>query len=365
MRRETAPEMVLLAKLLYETREISFSQLTGQFDIQKTLIGGFSNKQGWTPFPNVVEQLAKQVETEAMEAVKKHRPGRPVNGQKPFELPKRSPGRPRIYPRDRNARPTTEEQILIKQARELWEAGKGNKAQVAALLGIPVTRLYHASKVQNWVDPRLAKMKAEYPESFATSGFIIPPPSPDTAKAQLQITLSAIRGMMSRRQIYQLDDFEELIAKYGHLIEVYLDPHRFVDERGLSADEIVRRVAEVQGTALRLLTPTKQDSLSGSLKTYTDALMRSIELKRAIAGLNKLVPPPDGEVDEEQGGDRHILDMQTLSTEELRVVQRGMELLERHQRAARSLPRPPAPDGIDDLLGPEPQVVQDPDIAPR
>jgi hypothetical protein len=324
----------------------------------------FAGRYGWKRFANVVAQIVEQVETEIMvEAAIKRKAGRPVNGKKPFKHQGRNggPGRPRSYQRDRNAEPQTEQQMLMRQARDLYEAGKGTKASIAKLLGLNRDRVYHAARVENWLEPRVAKARAEFGGPPVTNYLaIIPPPSPDTAKAQMQITLSAIRAMMSVQQIEQLDGFEALVAKFGHLLEVYLDPHRFV-AKGLEGDDLAMQVAKVQMTALQLLAPTKQDGLAIALKTYTDALMRSIELKRAIAGLNKLTAPT-GDLGERSESERRFFDVDSLSTDELRIVQHGMELLERHQRAARELPIPPSPAPIDDLLGPEAVVVQEPEV---
>jgi hypothetical protein len=357
-----SPELIVRARALYETRDIPFHKLGAQLGVDYPQLHQLATVQGWQKFADVVARLCEQVETEIMSVTLKVGAGRPVNGKKPFVKPRKAPGRPRVYQRERNEDPQTEKQALMRQARELYEAGKGTKTSIAKLLGINPEQVFHAAKVGGWVDPRLAKARAEQgPAVPANSYVVIPPPSLDAAKAQMEIAISGIRGRMTGAQIRQLDGFESLVSKFGHLLEVYLDPHSFVD-KNLPPDEYATQVVQVQKTALQLIAPTKMDSLQGGLKIFGDALMRSIELKRAIVGLNKIPALADGTAENDATA-KQLFDVDALSTDELRVVQRGMELLDNHQRRGREVPMPPRPASIDDLMGPDAQVVKEPEVT--
>jgi hypothetical protein len=355
-------ELVARARVVYETRDIPFHRLGTQFGVDYPQLCRLANIQGWQKFSDVVARICEQVETEAMSEALKIGAGRPVNGKKPFVKPRKPPGRPRVYQRERNEDPQTEKQALMRQARELYEGGKGTKTSIAKLLGINPEQVFHAAKVGGWVDPRLAKARADQgPAVPANSMVIIPPPSPDTAKAVMEIGISGIRGTMTGQQIRQLDGFENLVEKFGHLLQVYLDPHAYVD-KSLPPDEYATQVVQVQKTALQLIAPTKMDSFQGGLKVFADALMRSIELKRAIVGLNKIPALADGTAESDATA-KQLFDVDALSTDELRVVQRGMELLDNHQRRGREVPMPPRPASIDDLMGPEAEVVKEPEVT--
>jgi hypothetical protein len=71
----------------------------------------------------------------------------------------------------------------------------------------------------------------------------------------------------------------------SHLIEVYLEPRRFVDINGLAEDEAAERIVATQKVALRMLLPTERDTLAGAIKVLTEAITRNITLKRSVAGL--------------------------------------------------------------------------------
>jgi hypothetical protein len=291
-------------------------------------------------------------------------------------------GRPRKYLRNRNTIPTTPEQLLFRTARELYEIGALSCGEVARKLGIPRHRIYSAAKAEKWVAPKASGNGRNPP---------IPSPTPAPAsdllrfptasqkpvrklpevevaeptkeqKDLLQLALQVIRAAMTVEQVRQLERHEEVLSRYTNLLEIYLDPRRFA-EPDLEPEELEQRLTSLQSTAQRMLMPTQHDSLAGAIDTLTRALAKSIELKRSITGMSKLTGKPivgvSVEVSENQGP--KLVDLDALSTDELRIVQRGMELLERNHGDKREVPVPPPPASIDDLLGPEPQAVQDPD----
>jgi hypothetical protein len=190
-------------------------------------------------------------------------------------------------------------------------------------------------------------------------------------KARLRAGLAAIREIMSLEQLEQLERHERLLRRYGHLIEVYLEPQEFIDLAGLSDEETAERIVATQNQALRTLLPTTRDTLAGAINTLTNALHQIVILKRKIVGLDWAkagtgnVPMSDPLAAE--GGKPPLVNTASMTTEELRTVQHAMELLERHQHAKRDAPMPPPPDSIDDLrdLPPEPDEPEDPEIPPR
>jgi hypothetical protein len=172
-------------------------------------------------------------------------------------------------------------------------------------------------------------------------------------KATLRVALAAIRAKMTLEQVEQLDRHEAILHGFTHFFEVYLAPERFVDVAGLVDDEQADPIEKMRLSALRVLLPTERDTLHGALRTLTHSLQQTVTLKRRIVGLGDLKTKsnaggfPDPWTDEDRAPP--LVDLSTMSTEDLRTVQRGMELLERHQHVVREPPIPPRPDPIDDL----------------
>lgn len=180
-------------------------------------------------------------------------------------------------------------------------------------------------------------------------------------KARLRVTLTAIKSFMTLEQVEQLDHHEALLRRYRHLMEVYLEPMRFVDVEGLNDDEKAEKIVATQRLAMHMLLPTERDTLAGAVKVLTDALRSSIVLKRAVVGLHPVkggssmtskdpLFRDDPEAEEKVKG---LLDLSRLETGQLRHVQEAMEMLERHQHRQQEAPRPPDPDPIDDLRNPD------------
>jgi hypothetical protein len=180
-------------------------------------------------------------------------------------------------------------------------------------------------------------------------------PEPTTEeKAKLRVTLAAIRAMMTVEQVQQLDHHEALLARYSHLIEVYLEPRRFVDVSGLTEDEATEKIVATQKAALRMLLPTDRDTLAGAIKVLTESLARNIALKRAVAGLTTMGAfrprdPVNPLKDDNEGSRGEPIDLKRLTLAELREVRRGMEILNGHKQLRSEPPIPPPPESIDDL----------------
>ena len=126
-----------------------------------------------------------------------------------------------------------------------------------------------------------------------------------------------------------------------------------------------------QRQALGTLLPTARDTLAGAIKTLTNAIQQVIMLKRKVVCLDKVKTGTGGVQSfdplAEEVEKTPPVDVNSMSTAELRLVQQAMELVQRHQHAKRDAPMPPPPDSIDDLmdLPPEPDEPDEPELPPR
>src|SRR4051794_15167443 len=91
---ETAPELVAIARRLYETEDLSFRKLSGRVGIHFTVLSGLAVAEGWKKFAVAVNEIAEQVETEIMAVFLEGRPQRPVNGKAEATPLKKRPGQP-------------------------------------------------------------------------------------------------------------------------------------------------------------------------------------------------------------------------------------------------------------------------------
>jgi hypothetical protein len=180
-------------------------------------------------------------------------------------------------------------------------------------------------------------------------------------KTRLRVTLTAIKSMMTLEQVQQLEHHEALLRRYSHLIEVYLEPMRFVDVEGLDDDMKAEKIVATQRLAMQMLLPTERDTLAGAFKVLTEAIRSSIVLKRAVVGLHPVkggatMPSRDPmfrDDPEAEAEVKGLLDLSTLDTGQLRHVQQAMEMLQRHQHRQNAAPTPPDPDPIEDLRNPD------------
>jgi hypothetical protein len=171
-------------------------------------------------------------------------------------------------------------------------------------------------------------------------------------KARLRVTLSAIRAMMSLEQVQQLDHHRALLARYAHLLEVYLEPQRFLTIKDLEPEAQAEKIVSTQKLALSLLLPTERDTLAGAIKTLTGAIRDNIELARTVAGLDKVKAGYAGSLPEDgdETATTALVNLDAMGTVQLRQVQRAMALIQRHQHASSEARKPPPPEPIDDLM---------------
>jgi hypothetical protein len=392
----------------------SFSKLAERFGLGRNLIAETAREEGWCKFaPTAQDSVRGVAEGRQVEAAIL------VAGLQPPTSPAPRRGRPSKHLRIPGAAPLTDEQNRLLAAREEYAQGGHHLRELAEKYGFTPGKLHYVCKIQGWErgpDPTLpseaapaedrlpepasqtkkrranlklvadgegrtadivAFPKAAQPASKKAAAMSLLPPMQADEKQKLRVTLAAIRAMMSVEQVQQLERHEQLLARYAHLVEVYLEPHRFVDPQGPAedADEYAERVWTAQRTALRMLLPTERDTLAGAIKVLTEAMKHTIELKRTVAGLGKTLAGAykvganiDMDPDEAARAGGKILDIDVLETRDLRAVQHAMELLDRQHRRQTEPPKPPPPDSIDDLLGAPPVVVQeaeDPSAAPR
>jgi hypothetical protein len=344
-------------RVLYETENISFATLAKRFGTNHGTLHSLAEREGWMRFNQGVRNIAEEVEAAIMtqelphpapDKVPPHRPAPSTTDKRDKGRPTR--GRPRRAAESHTAK-------AIAAARKLYQPGKTNMMELARVLHVDTKALYYARKQEKWDE-------APPPPQPSVAAVQVLGPGEDPQKTQLRITLAAIRAAMSVEQIRQLERFDTLLGKYWYWLEVYLAPHQYVDTANMTKRKADAALAKAQRTALRMIAPTEKDSFTAGLRTLSDALFRSIELKRSVAGLNKVivgnVPSglQPGDPGDENADGPQLIDVDGLSTEDLRAVRRGMELLERHQRDHRAIPLPPVPDPIDDLLGPEAEVIE-------
>jgi hypothetical protein len=302
----------------------------------------------------------------------------------------------------------------LKAARADFESGAVNWTALAKKYHFSVGKLRYAAKMEGWEEPS-APPPAAAPEVAPD-----PPPKPDSAqkgwsavkaasdvrtadiidfpgvsqspprkndpvellpepssqeRTQLRVTLAAIRAAMSVEQVQRLDRHMGLLLRYSHLLEVYLEPHRFVDTEKLSKDDAAEKVVAAQKVALRMLLPSDRDTLSGAIKVMTESLRVTLAMQRTVVGLERLPAsalrrpgaPGEGDPFAEEDKAPKLLDVDALTTEDLSAVQYAMEMVDRSHRKSQEPPKPPLPAPIDDLLGPAPVVVKEPegDEVPR
>jgi hypothetical protein len=334
------------ARVVYETERIGFQTLAKRFGTNHDTLHVLAAREGWKAFQDGMDDIAEDVEVAIMTQQLPH----PAPDQVPPHRATRR-GRP-MRGRDDAQRALNAK--AIEAARRLYRPGQTNMSDLARTLNVGRKVLYNARKLERW-DQASPKSDPSVPAVEVLG------PGEDPQKTQMRVALAAIRASMTVNQIRQLERYDALLGRYWHWLECYLAPHEHVDVSGMNADEAAEKVAMTQRQALGMLTPTDRDSLTGVVKTLSDALFRSIELKRQVAGLDKvaLLRPGMEPGDPATAMDGpELINVDDLSTADLRAVRAGMELLERHRRDRREVPMPPAPDTIDDLLGPEPQVVE-------
>jgi hypothetical protein len=411
-----------VCRLAYETTATSFRKLELARGIPRSILHDVARRESWVKFerspsdrlPGARE--ARDVETEIL--VNGLTVESPASGTMPAD--RRPRGRPKgisQYLTMRDAAPVTPEQQRLRWARDEYSAGAMTLRAIARKYRFSSGKLHYVARVEGWTRPPDtpvrggsagdAKLSPDRPAkpisapkekrgwsavkaaSDVRTADVINFPGAlqdcpkntesvrltaqtSAGKAQLRVTLAAIRAAMSVEQVHVLEHHQALLAQYSHHLEVYLEPQRFVDTRGLGEAEAAERVVAVQKDALRTLLPTERDTLAGAIKVLTDAVGRTIQLQRAVAGLDKVASAalrpgdPNNPSGDEDGMKGQIIDLEALGTADLRAVQHGMEILDRHHRKQQDAPKPPPPEPIDDLLELVPVVgLEDEEIPPR
>lgn len=183
----------------------------------------------------------------------------------------------------------------------------------------------------------------------------VPPPPSKAEQAMLRIQLSSLRGKLALDQIQAVEEHEALLRNYHHLIAVFLNPQQFISIEGLDEQAAADKLRDVSVAAARILLPTERDTLAGSLLALNKALLGSIAAKRAIAGMAGLAASGGrgrgarSELEDELPEDPNAV-VGKMDVDELRQVKHAMELLTGQVARNNEPPRPPAPEGLDDLV---------------
>jgi hypothetical protein len=109
------------------------------------------------------------------------------------------------------------------------------------------------------------------------------PPRSRTEQAAIRVRLASQCGELALQQIQQLDQHEELLSDYQHLLAVSLNPGKFVDTAGLESAQAAAKLEAISRQAGRRVMPSERDTLSGTILALTKALLNSF----AASG-----PPP-------------------------------------------------------------------------
>lgn len=178
--------------------------------------------------------------------------------------------------------------------------------------------------------------------------------------AESKQRLAVLRGILSEQQVMQLEECEDLLRDYGHLLALYLNPQRILTEadfEGLGEEERKERIVGVQRAAMSLLLPSERDTLQGAIGRMVDSLARVMTFKRTVVGIiastrrnvgfgtdgddPDLPPDDDASVDKATG-------LPKLELTQLREVRSAMEMLLGKQRLDREPPRPPPPEPLEE-----------------
>jgi hypothetical protein len=375
--KAAAASVFAACRIEYETLGRSFRWLERRYGIGRTTLHHTAQMEGWvklgsTPRPEG-ERLAQDLEETILATGLRHRPLTAVMPVNPAV--RRPNGRPRkhfgLSSKTTSLSSETAGVVSDPVSNETARSGTVAGPEIApAATSVsspdqppePVSDNPSPSSGRSGVKAATNRWTAEVisfpntnepPKKMAGPVQLLPEPTKEE-KAKLRITLAAIRAMMSLEQVQLLDRHEALLGRYSHLIEVYLEPRRFVDIKGLSEDAATEKIVGTQKAALRILLPTPRDTLAGTIKMLTEAIARTIALKRSVAGLPAMgaFRPGDPANPLEDGEDPRgrLMNLEGMDTAQLREIRRSMEALRQHHLRA-GPPVPPPPEPIDDLLG--------------
>lgn len=117
---------------------------------------------------------------------------------------------------------------------------------------------------------RIGRKGTKPAETATVIGFAGPVPSrreqPDGIQVLPEIASDEARirvalATMALDLVQLLERHETFLDRYGHMLELYLDPEGFLDLTGLNEDETSRTIASTWKLALSVLLPAEQDTL--------------------------------------------------------------------------------------------------------
>ena len=339
-RTSTYPGVVALAKRDYEVLRLGYKVISRRYGIPRSTVAFLATSQKWVkpgpppPSPPEGDIAARGVEPATLAEGLCHCPRA---GEPPAEpVVKRPRGRPR---KQRHS-----EEIPARSIMSSAEPESDTPALEGQPPDPPSSKAAVSASPEGPRSPRspeapdrLKRKGAKDAQTAIILNFPTLPPPPRNRmgaihtlpeltgeeKAKFRVTLAAIRARMSLEQLAQLERHEALLGRYGHLLDVYLDPVRFVDLAGLNDDEKAAKILATQQQALGTLLPTARDTLAGAIKTLTDAVQQVIMLKRKVVGLDKVkagsdsVRPADSLA--EAGDKPQLVSLESMTPEQIRI----------------------------------------------
>jgi len=344
--RRLSDHQMIAARWEYQVTSISERDLAAKYGLSRSAIHAWIAKQGWTR-----ARVLRSYEGE--------------EGQKQFQ-------------RDVRAAIKAAGDKKIIQALEgalvLPPAGKVTKATKVATPAEAGTTEHEAAAWELSPDQPQSSQNVPFaspPGRRGTGdqggqvvrfpGASLPPPLPKTnpasafpsrsrtEQAAMRVHLASLRGELALQQIQQLEQHDELLWDYHHLLRVYLNPSQFVDVAGLDPAQAAARLEAIGRQAGRVVLPTERDTLAGAIQALSKALLASFAAKRNAAGMtprqmNGRGPHRD---EDEQEAPR---DLNALDLPSLRSVTTAMALLRGAVQRHDEPPKPPPPEGLEDLL---------------
>ena len=370
-RTATYPGVVAAAKREYELLGLGYKLISRRCGIPRSTVAFLATSREWVkPGPPLPSAPESDITGRGVEpAIQAERLCRCPRAGEPTVEPvmKRPRGRPRKQPHFG--------EIPAGSIRSSAEPASATPAPEERHPAPPCSKTAVSAPPEGPRSPRLPEMP-DRPKRKGTkdaqTAIILNFPSPDLPprnrmdaiqtlpeltleeKARFRLTLAVIRERMPLEQLAQLERLEALLDRYGHLLDVFLDPEQYVDMTGLNDDEKAAKILTTQQQALCTLLPTARDTLAGAIKTLTDAVRQIIMLKRKIVCLDNMkigtggIPLSDPLAEE---GEKSPL---VNEVDDRRGCARGpacaMELLDRHRHGRRDAPMPSPPEPIADLM---------------
>jgi hypothetical protein len=191
-RPRTPDDIAALCRIEFETFGASFRQLEAKYNVPRSTLCKIAKRAKWNKKPNtpVGVQYARDITAQILAAGLRRVP----LGHESVPPEIQTGGNPVDRPLEPNP---------------AGNADPAAPAGTADMLDFPAMR-QGVSKLAGPVQ-------------------LLPDRTPEE-KAQLRITLGAIRAMMSVEQSQLLDHHLSQLLRYGHLIDVYIEPAKFVPD---------------------------------------------------------------------------------------------------------------------------------------